>query len=114
MKTDSEHYFGVMMGMDAALGHLRDVLDDHKDCPGCDLCVACVSIEYTMKIFADLIAVDAPWEAMQQFREETDPDALKRFQERMDKARAVAPSAAPAPPPSAGLPPAKDRPYWLS
>lgn len=98
-ERDISHYFDVLTGMDAVLYHLRRVLEDHRDCDGCDLCIAAQGAEYTMDIYNDLFMADAPAEARHCFRLEFEPD----------------PEPQPTPTHIAAKPPAvaKAKPYWI-
>lgn len=109
-------YFGMLMGLHVAQGHLRDVLREHADCDGCNLCIDATGMEYTIKLYLEMVASDAPAEAIGRFDREIAPD--DELADEIAQALAARPATPeknePASPGNAPeLPTQRTTPYWL-
>jgi len=75
-KTNEEHYLALIAGLDAVLRRMQQVIREHEECPGCDLCRDCDGMSYTMRGYLDLLESDAPARLVTEFRREHPKDDL--------------------------------------
>lgn len=74
MTAEENHYWNLLMTMDALLFHLREIMDDHKNCPGCRLCWDAQGMEYTIEGYFGSLLGEAPVNALARFKKETEED----------------------------------------
>lgn len=74
MTAEENHYLNLLMTMDALLFHLREIMDDHENCPGCRLCRDADGMGYTIEHYFGTLRSEAPVNAIARFKKETEED----------------------------------------
>lgn len=70
-RNDLENWFSLLNSLDAVRHHIAEVLSDHEDCEGCDLCFHAEGMDYTVEAYFAGVCGDAPIDAYERFKEET-------------------------------------------